>query len=188
MKKLTSLFLVACAPALAFLPIVGCTGGSSTGRSTTGYLEADTMDDCVPDMSTMVPLTAPSANGKGKGNGGHGSPTGIPGDNMDDLHSGKVDCYYDGNSGQGDDKKHGCVVPGCDENGCCDESVFDDDDDDGDEGVDEGDDDHDCPGTDDDDGDDSNDGGVEEPPTDEQPPAEDPPADEGTDPSYKDLL
>ena len=84
--------------------LVGCAGDSAT------YHNALTGDVCTPN-SSFVPMT-------GNGNGGHNSPTGIPGDNIDDPHSGKVDCYYDGNSGQGDDKKHPCA-PGCDDQHCC---------------------------------------------------------------------
>ena len=65
-------------------------------ESATTYRNALTGDKCTPN-GTLQPPT----KGNGNGNGGHNSPTGIPGDNMDDLHSGKVDCYYDGNSGQG---------------------------------------------------------------------------------------
>ena len=49
------------------------------------------------------------------------------GDNCDDLHSGKIDCIGDGNSGQGDDRKHNCEFPqpGCDDEGCCDGDMID---------------------------------------------------------------
>ena len=49
------------------------------------------------------------------------------GDNCDDLSSGKIDCIGDGNSGQGDDKKHNCQFPqpGCDEHGCCEDDLVD---------------------------------------------------------------
>jgi hypothetical protein len=49
------------------------------------------------------------------------------GDNCDDLSSGKIDCIGDGNSGQGDDKKHNCQFPqpGCDDEGCCDDDLVD---------------------------------------------------------------
>jgi hypothetical protein len=49
-----------------------------------------------------------------------GNPTGISGDNMDDATSGHVDCYWDGDSGQGND--YLCLedtLPGCDCWGCC---------------------------------------------------------------------
>jgi hypothetical protein len=48
------------------------------------------------------------------------NPTGISGDNMDDIKSGNTDCYWDGDSGQGND--HLCLdktLPGCDCWGCC---------------------------------------------------------------------
>jgi hypothetical protein len=79
--------------------------------STSGFRSAITGEACEPDPATLRPHGRSGQNG----NGGHNSPTGIPGDNMDDEHSGKVDCYYDGNSGQGDDKKHPC----CDDSMCC---------------------------------------------------------------------
>lgn len=57
------------------------------------------------------------------------NPLGIPGDNEDDAHSGLTDCLGDGNSGHGDDFKHGECNPrndeppppprGCDDQGCC---------------------------------------------------------------------
>ena len=95
---------------LAGASLTACTGSNSDGSSA-GYLSAATGEPCTPDPATLQP------HGKSgqHGNGGQNSPTGIPGDNMDDEHSGKVDCYYDGNSGQGDDKKHPC----CDANMCC---------------------------------------------------------------------
>ena len=69
-------------------------------------------NQCAPNVETFMP---------DNGSNGNVSPTGIPGDNMDDLRSGKVDCLGDGNSGQGDDKKHNCTFPqpGCDDVGCC---------------------------------------------------------------------
>jgi hypothetical protein len=79
--------------------------------STAGYRSAITGEACEPDPATLRPHGRSGEHG----NGGQNSPTGIPGDNMDDEHSGKVDCYYDGNSGQGDDKKHPC----CDDTMCC---------------------------------------------------------------------
>jgi len=97
--------MTAAAALLASLALNACAGDTST------YHNALTGDSCTPN-SSYVPL------GSGNGNGGHNSPTGIPGDNIDDPHSGKVDCYYDGNSGQGDDKKHPCA-PGCDNQHCC---------------------------------------------------------------------
>lgn len=91
---------------VASLGLAACAGGD-----TATYHSAVTGDPCTPN-GTLVPM--PPAHG----NGGHNSPTGMPGDNLDDPHSGKVDCYYDGNSGQGDDKKHPCA-PGCDDQQCC---------------------------------------------------------------------
>lgn len=100
------------AGAVALLALSGCSSEVSN------YHHAITGEPCVPN-DTLVPG---NGNGNGNGNGGHNSPTGIPGDNIDDPHSGQVDCLYDGNSGQGDDKKHGCVPPpGCDDQGCCEE-------------------------------------------------------------------
>jgi hypothetical protein len=82
-----------------------------TDDATSGFRSAISGEACQPDEATLAPH-GPSGE---RGNGGHGSPTGIPGDNMDDERSGKVDCYHDGNSGQGDDKKHPC----CDAAMCC---------------------------------------------------------------------
>jgi hypothetical protein len=85
------------------------------------YFNYFTGESCSPDPLTFIPISARN-NDKSNGNV---SPTGIPGDNMDDTRSGKVDCYYDGNSGQGDDWKYPeCNAddfpqPGCDEDGCC---------------------------------------------------------------------
>lgn len=81
------------------------------------YRSALTGEECEPDPTTLVP----GPRGGGRGRGGHNSPTGIPGDNIDDLRSGHTDCLYDGNSGHGDDRD-GCVPPpGCDAEGCCEE-------------------------------------------------------------------
>jgi hypothetical protein len=116
--------------------VVMTTTAGCSDRSATGYRSAVTGEPCEPDVQTLVPPEGgPTSRGKGQGRGGHGSPTGIPGDNMDDEHSGKVDCLGDGNSGQGDDKKNGCEAapaPGCDANACCvDEPVDPDADKDG---------------------------------------------------------
>lgn len=92
---------------------IGCQ--ESTGR----YLSALTGEECVPD-ATYLPRDAHTNNGNG-----NTSPTGIPGDNLDDLRSGKVDCLYDGDSGQGNDDR--CFPPGCDEQGCCDDDMFPED-------------------------------------------------------------
>jgi len=61
------------------------------------------------------------------------------GDNCDDLSSGKIDCIGDGNSGQGDDKKHNCQFPqpGCDDQGCCEDDLVDPPPGDGDDGEDD---------------------------------------------------
>ena len=85
------------------------------------HVNAYTGEVCTPDSTYM-----PKPN---KGNGGNDKCQGTGnGDNCDDLSSGKIDCIGDGNSGQGDDKKHNCMFPqpGCDENGCCDEDIVDD--------------------------------------------------------------
>ena len=114
--------------ALAGVGFVGCTSDSTTAQ----YRNAVTGEACVPDPNTVAPLHG--HNGQGNGNGGQNSPTGIPGDNMDDPHSGKIDCLGDGDSGQGNDP-----VVCCDANSCCNGDPGDDpgdedpgDDDDGD--------------------------------------------------------
>jgi hypothetical protein len=82
------------------------------------YRSALTGEECTPDATTfMAPLIG--HRGRGEGRGGHNSPTGIPGDNIDDPHSGKVDCLGDGNSGQGNDVEGCFPAPGCDAEGCC---------------------------------------------------------------------
>jgi hypothetical protein len=96
-----------------------CCGGTvdSDARLDGHFVNVFTGQTCRPDALTFVPADA------GRG-GGNTSPTGIPGDNMDDLRSGQVDCLGDGNSGQGDDFKHdfcGNPPPGCDDSGCCEE-------------------------------------------------------------------
>lgn len=87
--------------------------------SPTEHVNAYTLETCTPNGSYMK---KPKKNTNDKCQGTSN------GDNCDDLSSGKVDCIGDGNSGQGDDKKHNCMFPqpGCDENGCCDEDVVDD--------------------------------------------------------------
>ena len=132
---------------------------SSSGERT--HVNALTGEECEPDSTSYIPREAP-AHCQGTSNG----------DNCDDLHSGKIDCIGDGNSGQGDDKKHNCEFPqpGCDENGCCDDDIVDpppgegtdpDGDGDGDDGT------TDPDGDDGDDGDggdgDGDDGGGEDP-------------------------
>lgn len=83
-----------------------------TGDGTSTHINALTGETCVPDAQSYL---ARATHCQGTG----------PGDNCDDLHSGKIDCIGDGNSGQGDDKKHDCEFPqpGCDETGCCDEDL-----------------------------------------------------------------
>jgi hypothetical protein len=95
------------------------------------HVNAFTLESCKPNQ-TYQPKVKKHTNDKCQGNSN--------GDNCDDLSSGKVDCIGDGNSGQGDDKKHNCMFPqpGCDDAGCCDGDVVDDpdgdDDDDGGDG------------------------------------------------------
>jgi hypothetical protein len=83
---------------------------------TSEHVNALSGEACEPDPTTYIAREAP-AHCQGTSNG----------DNCDDLHSGKIDCIGDGNSGQGDDKKHDCEFPqpGCDEDGCCDEDLVD---------------------------------------------------------------
>jgi hypothetical protein len=129
--------------------------GACFSPDTGTHVNALTGEECEPDSTSYIPREAPD-HCQGTSNG----------DNCDDLHSGKIDCIGDGNSGQGDDKKHNCEFPqpGCDENGCCDDDMVDpppgdgDDPDDGDDG--DGDD-----GGDDGDGDDGggDDGGGDDP-------------------------
>ncbi|MDQ3338791.1 MAG: hypothetical protein M4D80_26795 [Myxococcota bacterium] len=104
-------------------------------QSSPEHVSAYSGEVCTPN-GTYMPKPKKNTNDKCQGTSN--------GDNCDDLSSGKVDCIGDGNSGQGDDKKHNCMFPqpGCDENGCCDEDVVedpDDDDDDDDDGDDDGD-------------------------------------------------
>jgi hypothetical protein len=105
------------AVALAALAMAGCTSGEITGS----HVNALSGAVCTPNDSYMP--RAPH------GNGGNDKCQGTgPGDNCDDLSSGKIDCIGDGNSGQGDDKKHNCDFPqpGCDEQGCCDDDMVED--------------------------------------------------------------
>lgn len=102
--------------------------GCSSEPEVATYTSALSGKQCRPDPQSLMPMS-PAPLHKQSGNGGQRSPTGIPGDNLDDLHSGKIDCYYDGNSGQGDDRKHPCTMndfpqPGCDSMGCCDDDVL----------------------------------------------------------------
>lgn len=92
------------------------------------FRSALTGEPCDPDPATYVPLYPEGTTfeeGKPwkpeKQDGLERNPTGMNGDNMDDAASGRTDCFWDGNSGHGDDKKHECIPPGCDENLCCDE-------------------------------------------------------------------
>jgi hypothetical protein len=90
-----------------------------TSEITGSHVNALTGAVCTPDR-TYIPREAGGARGGNDKCQGTG-----PGDNCDDLSSGKIDCIGDGNSGQGDDKKHNCEFPqpGCDENGCCDDDI-----------------------------------------------------------------
>jgi len=97
---------------LATLFLVGC--GTSTGE----YTSALTGQTCDPNGSYKPhKAKAPATNDRCQGTSN--------GDNCDDLSSGQIDCIGDGNSGQGDDKKHNCVFPqpGCDDEGCCEDDL-----------------------------------------------------------------
>lgn len=93
----------------AALTLIGC--GTGTGD----YVSALTGQTCEPNKTHQPKKPASNDKCQGTSNG----------DNCDDLSSGKIDCIGDGNSGQGDDKKHNCQFPqpGCDDQGCCDEDV-----------------------------------------------------------------
>ncbi|MBA3392885.1 MAG: hypothetical protein H0T89_09585 [Deltaproteobacteria bacterium] len=93
---------------------------SAACSSPSTHVNAYSLEVCTPNGS-YTPKVKKNTNDKCQGTSN--------GDNCDDLSSGKVDCIGDGNSGQGDDKKHNCMFPqpGCDENGCCDEDVVDPD-------------------------------------------------------------
>jgi hypothetical protein len=122
------------------------------GTDLSTHVNALTGERCEPDGSYQPkPKKAPT-NPKCQGTSN--------GDNCDDLSSGKIDCIGDGNSGQGDDKKHNCEFPqpGCDENGCCDDDIVEPPPGDGDP---------------DDPGDQPPPG--DEPPGDEPPPSDEPP-------------
>ncbi len=84
--------------------------------TTSEHVNALTGEECEPNEATYTPHDPPD-HCQGTSNG----------DNCDDLHSGKIDCIGDGNSGQGDDKKHDCEFPqpGCDDTGCCDDDLVD---------------------------------------------------------------
>ena len=77
------------------------------------HVNALTGESCEPNAATYIPHDPGPCQGTTNG------------DNCDDLHSGKIDCIGDGNSGQGDDKKHNCEFPqpGCDDTGCCDDDL-----------------------------------------------------------------
>lgn len=99
---------------------------SAACNTPTEHVSAYTLEACEPDASSYMAKAKKNDKCQGTSNG----------DNCDDLSSGKIDCIGDGNSGQGDDKKHNCVFPqpGCDANGCCDEDVVTPDDGGGDTG------------------------------------------------------
>jgi len=109
---------------MRFLALVCFVFAVAACQSPTEHVNAYTLETCTPNGSYM-PKPKKHTNNKCQGTSN--------GDNCDDLSSGKVDCIGDGNSGQGDDKKHNCMFPqpGCDEDGCCDEDVVDDPDGDG---------------------------------------------------------
>ena len=91
---------------------------AACGTETSSHVSALTGQSCTPNGSYMPPPPKhPNSKCQGTSNG----------DNCDDLHSGKIDCIGDGNSGQGDDKKHNCMFPqpGCDDMGCCDGDLVD---------------------------------------------------------------
>jgi len=128
-----------------FVSLFCALGFAACAPNSGSYINALTGEECTPDSQSYIPRKAHDPGQcQGTSNG----------DNCDDLHSGKIDCIGDGNSGQGDDKKHNCEFPqpGCDENGCCDDDMVDPPGggDDGDDGADD-------PG-DDGDGDDGDDG------------------------------
>ena len=129
MQRVSSQIYIAIAVVACLLVLAaGCTNEQSTGL----YRSALTDEACEPDPGSFMPSEPSGSGHMSNGRGGHNSPTGIPGDNIDDPHSGKIDCYYDGNSGQGDDRRHPCTPedfpqPGCDATGCCDEDVLPED-------------------------------------------------------------
>jgi hypothetical protein len=104
------------------------------------YRNALTGAECTPDPSTFIPPDR-GQSGDHQPSGDHGqgntSPTGIPGDNLDDIRSGKADCLGDGDSGQGNDTPD-CQVAGCDSKLCCDGDMVPPDDGSGDDGPDAG--------------------------------------------------
>jgi hypothetical protein len=106
--------------AFAALGLGGC-----TADNTSSYVNALTGAVCTP-APTYMPKPHGHSHAGDHGGGAQCQGTG-PGDNCDDLHSGKIDCIGDGNSGQGDDRKHPCTFPqpGCDDQGCCDGDMVD---------------------------------------------------------------
>ena len=94
---------------------------ASCGTDTSTHVNALTGQVCTPNASYQPKPAHTNGNGNGRCQGTSN------GDNCDDLSSGKIDCIGDGNSGQGDDKKHNCQFPqpGCDEDGCCDDDIVD---------------------------------------------------------------
>jgi hypothetical protein len=127
----------------ASLIAVGAIAACGSDQTGTSHIKALTGAACEPNAATFMPRSGPKpnpgqgqGNGQGNGQGGGNSCVGTSnGDNCDDVHSGKIDCIGDGNSGQGDDKKHMCQFPqpGCDDQGCCDGDVVVIPPDDGDE-------------------------------------------------------
>jgi len=103
--------------AFATLGLTAC-----AAEDVSSQVNALTGQVCTPNAAYMPRAHGNSAQAQGGGAQCQGTG---PGDNCDDLHSGKIDCIGDGNSGQGDDKKHNCEFPqpGCDDEGCCDEDI-----------------------------------------------------------------
>lgn len=103
--------------------VVSCFVFAAACNAPATHVNAYTLEECEPTASYM-----PKQN---QGNGAQNDKCQgtSNGDNCDDLSSGKIDCIGDGNSGQGDDKKHNCEFPqpGCDAEGCCDEDTVDED-------------------------------------------------------------
>jgi hypothetical protein len=100
---------------LLSLAVTACAADSPTGT----HVNALTGEECTPNAK-YIPRDKPADAQDGPKNDKCQGTTN--GDNCDDLSSGKIDCIGDGNSGQGDDKKHNCQFPqpGCDDQGCCD--------------------------------------------------------------------
>lgn len=102
----------------AVITLGACATDIDTAPESGKYINALTGETCTPDGTYLL------GPGNGNGNGNRCQGTGN-GDNCDDLASGQIDCIGDGNSGQGDDKKHECEFPqpGCDANACCDHDI-----------------------------------------------------------------